>query len=303
MAFASRSTTTTAIARYEPEKPRGLFGRIRGAMEGWTRSLGGADLEARLARLVAPQNEYGVDPFGLDLEFAKAAVAPMLWLYKTYFRVQTHGIEKVPAGPLLLVANHSGQLPIDGAMIGCSMLVEAEPPRVPRAMVEKWAPTLPFVAPFFARIGQVVGTPENCRRLLAAGETIIVFPEGVRGLNKLWDRRYQLQEFGLGFMRLALETRVPIVPVAVVGAEEQSVALFDFKAGAKMLGFPSLPVTLTGVPLPLPVKYHLYFGEPMRFGGNPDDEDSELERKVREVKAQIQAMINRGLEERQGVFF
>jgi 1-acyl-sn-glycerol-3-phosphate acyltransferase len=303
MAFASRSPAATALVRYEPEKPRGLFGRLRGAMEKWTASLGGPELEARLARLVAPQNEYGVDPFGLDIEFAKAALAPGLWLYKHYFRVQTHGIERVPPGPLLLVANHSGQLPLDGAMIGLSMLLEAEPPRVCRAMVEKWAPTLPFVAPFFQRIGQVVGTPENCRRLLAAGETIMVFPEGVRGLNKLYDKRYQLQEFGLGFMRLALETRVPIVPVAVVGAEEQSVALFDFKAAARLIGFPSMPITLTGVPLPLPVKYHLHFGAPMKFTGNPDDEDQELERKVREVKAQIQAMINRGLEERTGIFF
>jgi 1-acyl-sn-glycerol-3-phosphate acyltransferase len=302
MVFGSRTPASTALVRYEPEKPKGLFGRLRGAMEKWTTSLGGPDLEARLARLVAPQNEYGVDPFGLDLDFARAAVAPALWLYKHYFRVQTYGIERVPQGPVLLVANHSGQLPIDGAMIGLSMLLEAEPPRICRAMVEKWAPTLPFIAPFFARIGQVVGTPENCRRLLAAGETISVFPEGVRGLNKLWDRRYQLQEFGLGFMRLSLEMKAPIIPVAVVGAEEQSMALFDFKAGARLLGFPALPISLTG-PLPLPVKYHLHFGEPMKFTGNPDDEDQELERKVREVKAQIQAMINRGLEQRQGVFF
>ena len=300
--FASPKPASTALVRIEPEKPRGLFGRLRGAMEGWTRSLGGPDLEARLLRLVAPQNEYGVDPFGLDLAFAKAAVAPVLWLYKHYFRVQTHGIEKVPPGPVLLVSNHSGQLPIDAAMIGCAMLAEAEPPRICRAMIEKWAPTLPFIAPFFARVGQVVGTPENCRRLLAAGETIMVFPEGVRGLNKLFDKRYRLQEFGLGFMRLALECKVPIVPVAVVGAEEQSVAIFDFKAGARLLGFPSLPVSITG-PLPLPVKYHLHFGEPMKFTGNPGDDDAELERKVREVKAQIQALINRGLEERKGVFF
>ncbi len=300
---SSPQPAANALVRYEPERPRGLFGRLRGAMEKWTTSLGGADLEARLSRLVAPQNEYGVDPFGLDLDFARAAVAPALWLYKYYFRVQTHGIERVPPGPVLLIANHSGQLPIDGAMLGVALLVEAEPPRICRTMVEKWAPTLPFVAPFFARIGQVVGTPENCRRLLAAGETISVFPEGVRGLNKLYDKRYQLQEFGLGFMRLALETKTPIIPVAVVGAEEQSVALFDFKAGAKLLGFPSLPVTLTGVPLPLPVKYHLHFGEPLQFSGNPGDEDQELERKVREVKSRIQAMINKGLEERRSVFF
>ncbi len=290
-----------ALVRYE-EKPRGLFGRLRSAMEKWTLAQGGSELEARLARLIAPQNEYGVDPFGLELDFAKAAIAPMLWLYKNYFRVQTHGVTQVPAGKVMLISNHSGQLPLDAAMIAMSLLVEGEPPRVVRAMVEKWAPTLPFVAPFFARIGQVVGTPENCRRLLAAGETIMVFPEGVRGLNKTYDKRYQLQEFGTGFMRLALETQTPIVPVAVVGAEEQAPAFFDFKAAARLIGFPSLPITPTLVPLPLPVKYHLWFGEPMRFLGRPDDDDAELEGKVREVKERIAGLLQHGLADRKGIF-
>ena len=300
---ASRATVeSTALAKFD-DRPRGLFGRVRASMEKWTVKLGGPDMEARLARLVAPQNEYGVDPFGLDLEFAKAAMAPALWLYKNYFRVETHGIEKVPDGRVLLIATHSGQLPLDGAMIGCAMICEAEPPRVARAMLEKWAPTLPFVAPFFARMGQVVGTPENCRRLLAAGETITVFPEGVRGLNKTYDKSYQLQEFGLGFMRLALETGTPIVPVAVVGAEEQSPALVDLKAAAKMFGLPALPLTPTLIPFPMPVKYHLHFGAPMRFSGNPDDEDAELERKVREVKQAIQAMLDAGRVSRKSIFF
>ena len=295
-------TQIGALVRYEREKPRGLLGRLRGAMEKWTLSQGGPELEARLARLVAPQNEYGVDPFGLELDYAKAAIAPLIWLYKSWFRVQTHGVDQVPAGKVMLIANHSGQLPLDAAMIAMSLLIEGEPPRVVRAMVEKWAPTLPFIAPFFARIGQVVGTPENCRRLLAAGETIMVFPEGVRGLNKTYDKRYQLQEFGTGFMRLALETGAPIVPVGVVGAEEQAPAFFDFKAAAKLIGFPALPVTLTGIPLPLPVKYHLWFGAPMRFTGRPDDDDSELERKVREVKHQIHELLQRGLADRRGIF-
>src|SRR3954463_13373295 len=132
----------SSLVRYE-QKPRGLLGRLRGAMEKWTLQQGGADLEHRLARLVAPQNEYGVDPFGLELDFAKAAIAPVLWLYRNYFRVETHGIEQVPSGRVMLISNHSGQLPLDGAMIAMSLLLEAEPPRVVRAMVEKWAPTLP----------------------------------------------------------------------------------------------------------------------------------------------------------------
>ena len=94
-----------------------------------------------------------------------------------------------------------------------------------------------------------------------------------------------------------------LVPVAVVGAEEQAPALWDFKAAAKMIGFPSLPVTPTVVPVPLPVKYRLYFGAPMRFSGSADDEDAELERKVKEVKARVQSMLSRGVEERKGIFF
>ena len=293
---------STALVRYDGDKPRGLFGRLRGAMQKWALSQGGPELEARLARLVAPQNEYGVDPFGLELDFAKAAIAPVLWLYRNYFRVETHGIEQVPQGRVMLISNHSGQLPLDGAMIAMSLLLEAEPPRVVRAMVEKWAPTLPFVAPFFARIGQVVGTPENCRRLLAAGETIMVFPEGTRGLNKTYDKRYRLQEFGSGFMRIAVETQTPVLPVAVIGAEEQAPALFDFKQVAKIFGFPALPITPTLVPLPLPVKYRLWFGEPMRFSGTAHDDDAELERKVAEVKRAIETLLKRGLKSRGSIF-
>src|ERR1700760_4121441 len=90
-----------AIARYDRDRPRGILGFVRSKMEKWTMDLGGQELEARLSRLVAPQNEYGVDPFGLELDFAKAAVAPVLWLYKHYFRVETHGIEQVPAGRVM----------------------------------------------------------------------------------------------------------------------------------------------------------------------------------------------------------
>src|SRR5919205_4456885 len=204
-----------------------------------TYELGGPESRERLAKLTPPRNEYGVDPYGFDIDYAIAALAPFLWLYRNYFRVEVHAIERVPAeGRVLLVANHSGQLPFDAAMLGVSLLVDMDPPRAARALVEKWVPTLPFVSPFYARLGQVVGTPENCRRLLAAEEAILVFPEGVRGLNKPWRKRYRLQDFGLGFMRLALETGTPVVPIGVVGAEEQAPALLDLKALARVLSMP-----------------------------------------------------------------
>jgi 1-acyl-sn-glycerol-3-phosphate acyltransferase len=276
---------------------------VKKGLRGWTDRLANDEQKQRLLALARPENEYGVDPFGFSLDYSLSALAPFVWLYRNYFRVETYGIEKVPAGRVLLVSNHSGQIPLDGAMIGVSMMLEASPPRAIRSMVEKWVPSLPYVSTFMARVGQIVGTPENCRRLLDAEEAILVFPEGTRGINKLWPQRYQLQEFGLGFMRLALETRTPIIPVAVVGAEEQAPALMDLKPVAKLLGFPSFPVTPTGLPIPLPTKYRIYFGDPLHFTGRPDDEDSELDKKVRTVKAAIQSMLHQGLKERRGVFW
>lgn len=262
----------------------------------------GDELSDRLA-VARPQNEFGVDPFGYSLDYSMSAIGPFVWLYKHYFRVETHGIERVPEGRVLLVSNHSGQLPLDGAMIGMSMLMEANPPRPIRSMVEKWVPSLPFVSTFMARIGQIVGTPENCRRLLERDETILVFPEGVKAISKLFIHRYQLQDFGLGFMRLALQTQTPIVPIAVIGAEEQAPAIVDVKPVAKLLGFPAFPLTPWGLPLPAPTKYRLYFGEPMTFTGNADDDDTELEKKVRVVKAALQTQLDEGLKARKAVFW
>lgn len=264
--------------------------------------MAGDSLGERLEATQSP-NEYGVDPFGFSPDYALSAIGPILWLYKHYFRVETFGLDRVPKGRVLLVANHSGQLPIDGAMIGIALLTEANPPRPIRSMVEKWVPTLPYVSTFFARIGQIVGTPENCRRLLEKDEAILVFPEGMKGISKLYSQRYQLQEFGLGFMRLALETGTPIVPVGVIGGEEQAPAVANLKPVAKLIGFPALPVTPYGLPLPLPVKYRLHFGEPMHFTGRSDDDDSELERKVAAVKSAIEGLLAKGLEARQAVFW
>jgi len=276
---------------------------VRERLRAWTFDLAGAGSQARLEKLTPPRNEYGVDPYGMDVDYAVAAAAPLVWLYKKYFRVQLHGLEHVPAdGKVLLVSNHSGQLPFDAAMLAMALLVEKDPPRVARALTEKWVATLPFVSSFYARLGQVVGTPENCRRLLAAGEALMVFPEGVRGLNKPFRDRYRLRPFGHGFMRLALEAGAPIVPVGVVGAEEQAPALFDLKPLARLLSMPAFPVTPTLFPFPLPTRYHLHFGAPLRFTGSPDDDDAELERKVGEVQAAVQGLLDRGLAERTGIF-
>lgn len=267
-----------------------------------------ADVRARTERLKADLGELGVDSFGYDPDFVKYVASPGAWLYRHYFRVKSDGVQNVPDGGCLLVGNHSGQLPFDGLMISMALLLEHEPPRYVRSMVEKWIPRLPFVSVFMARAGQVVGTPDNCRRLLERGEAILVFPEGVRGISKTFDKRYQLQEFGTGFMRLALETKTPIVPFGVIGAEEQAPALLNLRGLARAFKMPAFPVTPTfpmlgpaGL-LPLPTRYRLYFGTPMTFEGAGNEEDEVVRRHIGQVKAAIDQLLRRGLQEREGVF-
>lgn len=264
------------------------------------------DIAGRSEALVVRGNEFGFDEFGLSRDSFRGAARVARWLYRHYFRAQAYGVEHIPAhGRVIFVANHSGQLPFDGLVIGAACFLEPAQPRVVRSMVEYFVPTVPFASYLFARWGQVTGTPENCRRLLAAEEAVLVFPEGARGISKSFAKRYQLAEFGTGFLRLALEMAAPIVPIAVIGAEEQAPAI-NVKPLARLLGAPSFPVVPYPpfVPLvPLPVKYRLYFGEPIHMTGDPDDDDEVLEDKARTVKHRIQSMIHTGLRERAHVFW
>ncbi len=253
-------------------------------------------------------NENGVDQFGFDPEFASNGAPYMGWVYENYFRVEQYGVDNVPDGRCLLIGNHSGQLPFDAMMITMAIFLERSKPRVPRAMIEKFVTDLPFVSYFMERCGQLIGTPDNCRRVLESEEAILVFPEGVRGINKLFHERYQLKNFGLGFMRLALETNTPIVPIGVIGAEEQAPALANLRKIGKFFGLPALPITpqmLLGPLglLPLPTKYRIYFGEPMHFTGDPNDEDSEIELKVNRVKDAVKQLLERGLHARKNIFW
>jgi 1-acyl-sn-glycerol-3-phosphate acyltransferase len=264
------------------------------------------DIAGRTQALVVHGNEFGFDPFGMSRDSVRRAAIVARWLYRHYFRAAAFGVSNIPAtGRVILVANHSGQLPFDGLVIGAACFLEPAQPRLPRAMVEYFVPTVPFASYLFSRWGQITGTPENCRRLLSSEEAVLVFPEGARGISKPFSKRYQLAEFGKGFLRLALETGSPIVPVAVIGAEEQAPAI-NVKPLAKLLGMPSLPIVPYPpfVPLvPLPVKYRVYFGEPMRFSGDPDDDDDALDDKVKVVRNRIQSMLHVGLREREHVFW
>ncbi len=269
------------------------------------------ELERRVAHLLGNKNlnEYGVDPFGFSPEYVRKVFPVVEAMYRLWYRTEVHGIENVPNdGRVLLIANHSGQLPFDGAVIGASLLLDRDPPRMIRSMVEKFATALPFFGTFCVRCGQVTGLPDNCRRLLDAGESVLVFPEGAAGISKPFSQRYKLARFGHGFMRLALETGSPIVPIAVVGAEEQIINLGNAAWLAKLVGAPSVPIPplalLLGpaAMLPMPVKLRIYYGEPMTFEGDPNDDDAVIAQKVAEVRRAIEGLIERGLRERRGYF-
>jgi 1-acyl-sn-glycerol-3-phosphate acyltransferase len=282
------------------------FGQAFERVERLSAGASGDDLERKVQLLRDRYSGDDADPFGLDPEAARRAALLLGLLYRRYFRTEVHGLNNIGPGRALLVANHSGQVPIDAAILALALFFELEPPRLVRTMVERWMQTLPFVAPWIARLGQVVGLPENCQRLLDRGELILVFPEGVRGIAKPYSRRYQLETFGLGFMRLAVATRTPVIPVAVIGAEEQYISLGNVEWAARALRMPALPLLpqllVPGGLLPLPTKYRIHFGEPLRFEGDPDD-DKQIASNTWLVRQTVQALIRRGLEQRRHVFF
>jgi 1-acyl-sn-glycerol-3-phosphate acyltransferase len=267
-----------------------------------------AEIEERLRKIPNDINEYGFDSYGFSPDWLRRQSLTSVLLYKYYFRAETHDIERLPSGACLLVGNHAGQLPFDGAMLATALLMEADPPRIARGMGEYWIPALPFVSIALARGGALVGTPDNCIHMLDRGEIVVVFPEGARGLNKTYAERYRLQRFGLGFVRLALASGVPIVPVAIVGSDDQQISVANLKGLGRLLGMPALPITLTfpwlgplGL-LPFPVRYRIYFGEPLHFEGDPSEEDATIQRKVDVVRTSIERMLERGRRERTRAF-
>ncbi len=250
------------------------------------------------------------DEFGLDPEF-RARVLPLFRvLYEKYWRVDARGARHVPrSGPVILVSNHSGALPFDATMVSCA-LEEARHPRAARFLYDRFVDGLPWVPDLYRKAGGVVASHENAARLLAKGELIGLFPEGVAGLSKLYSERYVLQPFSGGCVRLALRFGAPIVPVAVVGAEEIYPLVGRLKAIGKLLGAPYLPVTpffpLLG-PLgliPLPSKWRIRFGKPMLLGsGEPDRLDGTAVRALAEqVRRRVQTMVRVLLKERPSVF-
>ncbi len=256
---------------------------------------------------------FGYDPFGMEKEMFILAYSLTMYIYKYYFRVESFGHDNIPQkGRTLITPNHSGVIPIDAVMIGIDLINKLERPRIMRAMVDNFMGFLPFLNTFFYRVGQVVGARRNFRDLLEADELVTVFPEGAKGTGKRFSQRYNLQKFNVGFVELALTYKAPIVPTAVIGGEEQAPMIFDLKPIARMLNFPYFPITPTfpwlgpAGALPLPVKYYIFYGEPLHFYQEYPPETVSEPEKIRmladKVQLTVQDMVNKGLENRPSVF-
>jgi 1-acyl-sn-glycerol-3-phosphate acyltransferase len=223
-------------------------------------------------------------------------------------------MSNVPAlGRCLVVANHSGTLPLDGLMLRTCVRREHATTRELRWLAEDSVFHLPFVGAFMSRVGGVRACPENAERLLSKEGLLAVFPEGVKGIGKLFRDRYRLQRFGRGgFIRLCLRTGTPLVPCAIVGAEEASPMLYRDELVSKFVGLPYLPVTPT-FPLlgplglvPAPTKWSIEFGEIFRFdeyGPEAASDDVLVGRLADRVRAAIQNMIDRALAGRRSIWF
>jgi 1-acyl-sn-glycerol-3-phosphate acyltransferase len=256
--------------------------------------------------------EYDTDEWGLDWEFLDVVRPFFAFLYKIYWRVETTGIEHIPIeGRTVLVANHSGQLPWDGMMITTAVLTEHPAQRLVRPLFGEWFASWPFVSAWLVRMGQSLATADNGTRLLEQEEVVAVFPEGNKGLSKTYKERYRLARFDeMEFVKMALATQSPVVPISVVGAEETYLALAQSQTMSRLTRWPYFPISPTFPWLgllglaPLPTKWAIDFGQPIAMDSyGPDDADnlvlvSQITDQVRNI---IQDMVQRRLAQRRSV--
>jgi len=259
---------------------------------------------ARLHHLVLHDTGCGYDEFGLHPDGVALAAALLRGPYQRYFRVHSSGAEHLPReGAGIVVANHSGMLPVDAAMLYADVLAYTDPPRVLRAVADHFVLRLPWVSTLLARAGVIGGARESCAKLLARGELLLIFPEGAPGIGKPRSQRYHLTDWRVGHAELAIRHAAPVIPAAVIGAEEQWPELGKLR-GLHPFGAPYLPIPLT--PLPLPVRYHILYGEPieLHFPYPPAEADrpERVAAAAAEVRSAVEALIARGLAERTGVF-
>jgi 1-acyl-sn-glycerol-3-phosphate acyltransferase len=258
--------------------------------------------------------EYETDDWGYDPEILEAVKPFFQFLYQRYWRVEVSGIENIPAeGRAMLVSNHSGQLPFDGSMVGLAVLNEHPQARLVRTLYASWFPTLPLISSLFTKAGQAMANEENALRLLEEEQLVAVYPEGIKGVGKLYKERYRLARFGRGgFVRTALKAGAPIIPVAVVGAEETYISLAKSELIARLIGFPFFPITITWPWLgllgfiPLPTKWTIRFGEPVEttnYAPSSAENSMLVSQLTDQIRNLIQEMIYQRLAERKSILF
>lgn len=251
---------------------------------------------------------FEVDEFGFDPVSWEKAQGALRWLFDKYWRIQVQGLEHLPErGPFLVVANHGGVIPWDALMLKLAMQRAREGLAPVRFLMEDFVFHFPFLGPMLTRLGGARAHPDNARRLLQRGAPLLVFPEGEKGLGKLYRNRYQLQRFGRGgFLKLAMREKLPLVPAALVGPDEIHPVVARLRWLARPLGLPYLPLTFTfpalgplGL-LPLPVRWRIAFGEPVRWEGRlADPEDAVgVTAEAERVRERVQQMVNDLLDER-----
>ncbi|MCI0384069.1 lysophospholipid acyltransferase family protein [Streptomyces sp. CNQ085] len=277
----------------------------------WDRRIAGG--LAFLRRRIT--GEYEVDEFGYDADLTGHVLMSMLRpVYGKYFRVEVLGVENIPSeGGALVVANHSGTLPLDALMLQVAVHDHHPAERALRLLAADLVFMLPVVNELARKAGHTLACAEDAQRLLERGEVVGVMPEGFKGLGKPFSERYKLQRFGRGgFVSTALRTGAPIVPCSIVGAEEIYPMVGDFRTLARLLGIPYFPVTPTfpwlgplGM-VPLPTKWTIQFGEPVPMDDYPPeavDDPMLMFNLTDQVRETIQHTLYRLLVRRRSVFF
>jgi 1-acyl-sn-glycerol-3-phosphate acyltransferase len=298
----------------EPPAREGLLVALARALQAGTRAVSWEQVARLWSEAYFSWHSEEVDEFGYDPKFTRAILPLFEFLYAVWWRVETSGVENVPGeGPALIVANHSGVLPWDGVMIHLAMRHEHPARRNCRLLALDMFALLPFLAPTLARSGSVRANQENGERLLRKGELVGVFPEGVKGVGKPFKERYRLARFGRGgFVRLALRTGAPIVPAAVVGAEEIHPKIASMDWLGRPLGLPYLPITPTFPALgplgfiPLPTRWSIDFADPIptaEYGPSAAEDPILVNRLSEEVRSTIQGMVDGRLARRRSIWF
>ncbi len=259
------------------------------------------DVMARVKRLELPWNRHGIDPYGTTQDELARFMTMLRFLYRTYFRMSVVGLEHVPArGRAMLVGNHSGGFALDALMVLASTFFDMDPPRLAHGMAEKFLIKLPFISRMTQATGQLTGLPEHAVRLLEDERMLMVFPEGAKGTAKLFHERHTLVKFGTGFVRLAIEHKVPIIPFGFVGGGDAVPTVFNLYKVGRIMGVPYIPVTPYLLPLPKPVSMRLEYGEPIRFEGTGNEDDEVIGGYVDKVTDRISVLIDNGVKAQGG---